>query len=46
MIPELFAKLHPTHKTPINALYLIGALTMVAPFVGRVMMVWVCGRTR
>ena len=32
MIPKFFAKLHPKHKTPINALILIGSLTMLAPF--------------
>jgi amino acid transporter len=42
MIPPIFAKLHPKYKTPINALYLIGALTMLAPFAGRKMMVWIC----
>lgn len=42
MIPKVFAKLHPKHKTPVNALILIGALTMLAPFAGRAMMVWIC----
>ena len=42
MIPPMFAKLHPQNKTPINALFLIGALTMLAPFAGRGMMVWIC----
>ena len=42
MIPRTFSKLHPKHKTPINALILIGVLTMLAPFAGRVMMVWIC----
>lgn len=42
MIPKMFSKLHPKHKTPINALILIGVLTMLAPFAGRVMMVWIC----
>ncbi|MDD7403873.1 MAG: APC family permease [Butyribacter sp.] len=42
MIPPMFAKLHKKHKTPINALILIGALTMIAPFAGRKMMVWIC----
>lgn len=42
MIPPFFAKLHPKYKTPINSLYLIGALTMLAPFAGRKMMVWIC----
>ena len=36
MIPRVFARLHPRHKTPINALILIGILTMLAPFAGRV----------
>ena len=36
MIPPMFAKLHPQHKTPINALFLIGALTMLAPLAGPV----------
>ena len=39
---SVFAKLHPKHKTPVNSLYLIGALTMLAPFAGRTMMVWIC----
>ena len=42
MIPRTFAKLHSKHKTPLNALILMGILTMLAPFAGRVMMVWIC----
>ena len=42
MIPPFFAKLHPKYKTPINSLYLIGGLTMLAPLAGRKMMVWIC----
>ncbi len=42
MIPKVFAKLHPKHKTPVNALILIGVLTMIAPFAGRRMLVWIC----
>lgn len=41
MIPKFFAKLHPKHKTPVNALILIGVLTMLAPFAGRKMLVWI-----
>lgn len=41
MIPKFFAKLHPKHKTPVNALILIGSLTMLAPFAGRKMLVWI-----
>ena len=41
MIPKFFAKLHPKYKTPINALILIGAVTMIAPLAGRKMLVWI-----
>lgn len=41
MIPKCFAKLHPKYKTPINALYLVGFLTVLAPFAGRKMLVWI-----
>lgn len=41
MIPKFFAKLHPKHKTPVNSLILIGVLTMLAPFAGRKMLVWI-----
>ena len=32
MVPKVFAKLHPQYKTPVNALYLIGFLSILAPF--------------
>nr|MCR5748551.1 APC family permease [Lachnospiraceae bacterium] len=41
MIPKMFSKLHPKFKTPINALYLVGGLTILAPFAGRKMLVWI-----
>lgn len=41
MIPGRFSKLHPKHKTPINALLLIGVLSLAAPFFGRTMLVWI-----
>ena len=41
MIPKFFAKLHTKYKTPVNALILIGILTMLAPFAGRKMLVWI-----
>lgn len=41
MIPKMFARLHPKFKTPINALYLVGGLTILAPFAGRKMLVWI-----
>lgn len=42
MIPKFFAKLHPKYKTPVNALLLIGILSMLAPLAGRQMLVWIC----
>lgn len=41
MIPKVFSRLHPTRKTPVIALCLVGFLTMMAPFAGRRMLVWV-----
>ena len=29
------------HKTPVNAILLIGALSLAAPFFGRTMLVWI-----
>lgn len=41
MIPGKFAKLHPEKKTPINALLLVGGLSLIAPFFGKTMLVWI-----
>lgn len=41
MIPEKFSALNQKHKTPTNALLIIGALSLVAPFFGRTMLVWI-----
>lgn len=41
MIPDRFAKLHRKHKTPTNALLLIGVLSLAAPFFGKQMLVWI-----
>ncbi len=40
MLPGGFARLHPTYKTPSNAILLIGGLSVVAPLFGREMLVW------
>ena len=40
MLPSFLAKLHPKHKTPVNAVILIGALSTLAPLLGRSMLVW------
>ena len=42
MIPKAFAKLHSKYKTPVNALLLIGVISMLAPLAGRQMLVWIC----
>ena len=41
MIPGSFSMLNKKHKTPINALLLIGVLSLAAPFFGRTMLVWI-----
>ena len=40
MIPPMFGKLHPKHKTPVNALLLIGGISVLAPLLGRSMLVY------
>lgn len=40
MLPGFLAKLHPKYKTPTNAILLIGGISIIAPFFGRAMMVW------
>ena len=41
MIPGRFAKLNAKHKTPVNAILLIGVLSLAAPFFGRTMLIWI-----
>lgn len=41
MIPGRLSVLSKRHKTPVNALLLIGILSLVAPFFGRTMLVWI-----
>lgn len=40
MIPSIFAKLHPQHQTPYVSILTIGALSVVSPFFGREILVW------
>jgi amino acid transporter len=40
MLPDFLAKLHPRHNTPVNAIILIGSLSLVAPLFGRQALVW------
>lgn len=41
MIPRKFATLHKKYNTPIVALLLIGLLSVIAPFFGKQMLVWI-----
>ena len=41
MVPRFLGKLHPKYKTPVTSLYIIGGLSMLAPFAGRKMLVWI-----
>ena len=41
MIPGRFSMLNPKHKTPTNAILLIGVLSLAAPFFGRTMLIWI-----
>ncbi|RKR07309.1 amino acid/polyamine/organocation transporter (APC superfamily) [Kushneria sinocarnis] len=40
MLPAFLGRLHPRHRTPTNAILLIGALSTIAPFLGRPALVW------
>lgn len=40
MLPAFLGKLHPTHKTPTNAIFLMGICYCIAPFLGRPALVW------
>ena len=41
LLPRFLAKLHPKYRTPYNAVLLIGALSVIGPFFGRPVLVWV-----
>lgn len=41
MIPHFFAKLSKKNKSPYIAIILVGALSVIAPFFGRQMLVWI-----
>jgi amino acid transporter len=40
MLPSFLGKLHPKYNTPVNAILMIGALSVIAPFFGRKTLVW------
>ena len=41
MIPRFFTKLHPKTNSPYVAILVVGLLSVLAPFAGRKMLVWV-----
>ena len=41
MIPHCFSKLHSKHNTPVLSLLLIGVLSVISPFFGKSMLVWI-----
>ncbi|WP_111413608.1 APC family permease [Billgrantia lactosivorans] len=40
MLPAWLGKLHPRHRTPTNAILVMGVLSSIAPFFGRPALVW------
>lgn len=40
LLPAFLAKLHPRYRTPYNAILLIGGLSVIGPFFGRPVLVW------
>ncbi|MBO8157569.1 MAG: APC family permease [Bacillaceae bacterium] len=40
ILPEWFGNIHPTYKTPGNAILFIGTLSTLAPLLGRPALVW------
>ena len=41
MIPRFFGKLHPKTNTPYVSILVVGLLSVLAPFAGRKMLVWI-----
>ena len=40
MIPAIFSRIHPKHRTPYVAVLFIGLLSCLSPFFGRTILVW------
>ncbi|MFG6177578.1 APC family permease [Halomonas sp. THAF12] len=40
MLPAFLARLHPKHRTPTNAILVMGGLSAAAPLLGRPALVW------
>lgn len=41
VLPVWFGKIHEVHKTPVNAILFIMAVSMIAPFFGRTALGWI-----
>ncbi|MFQ5577972.1 MAG: APC family permease, partial [Anaerolineae bacterium] len=41
VLPAWFARLHPVYNTPANAILFVGLLSLVAPWLGRGVILWV-----
>ncbi len=41
MIPSFLGRLHPHYNSPSNAIILIGAISLIAPFFGKHMLSWI-----
>lgn len=41
MLPSIFSRLHSKYNTPYVAILFLGAMSIIAPFFGRVMLVWI-----
>jgi len=40
MLPAFLGKMHPRYHTPVNAIVLVGSLSLIAPLFGRRALVW------
>lgn len=41
VLPDWFGKLHPKHKTPMNAILFIMIISLIAPWFGRTVLNWI-----
>lgn len=40
MLPAFLTRIHPKYNTPVNAILMVGGLSVIAPFFGRKALVW------
>ncbi|MCB1373743.1 MAG: amino acid permease [Rhodobacteraceae bacterium] len=40
MLPAFLGRMHPRYNTPVNAILMVGALSVIAPLFGRGALVW------